>query len=86
MALGLLPDVEYSVENGRTDGQRAGVIVFVLHGFTGWQDDFVVFGWMVVRQAHHERANGILQRACHKRAYGILRRAQDERVGWGSRV
>ena len=26
--LGLLPDVKYSVENGRAHGQRAGVIVF----------------------------------------------------------
>ena len=34
MALGLLPDVEYSVENGRTDGQWSDV--------TGWDGFFYI--------------------------------------------
>ncbi len=42
--LGLLPDVKYSVENGRAHGQREGVIELICMDAQDLQDEFDALG------------------------------------------
>ena len=67
--LGWLPDVEYSVENGRADGQRVGVIVLkfawmprihrmILMRWEMRWDRNILVGWCVLRSFRGGTAKG----------------------------
>lgn len=54
---GLLPDVEYSVENGRTDEQRARVMGFNMD-FGDLQYEVDLVGWEMGRAVRDGRPSG----------------------------